>query len=157
MSSLARLDLQEATGSRGAPASRRGHGDNGWGGLQASARSRRVPGGRRHALARRRARRAGRCCAGWVAKMLPPTSGGAYQSFDRMGAEFAPIPRVSVRRSAFAFLLTMLDRAPAIESRTLGRVLPRCTRRRCNLTRDAPPRLQRCRSSSSASSHRTRA
>jgi hypothetical protein len=34
---------------------------------------------------------------------------------------------------------------------------PRCTLRRCNLNRGAPPRLQRCRSFSSASSHRTRA
>ena len=34
--------------------------------------------------------------------------------------------------------------------------LPRCTLRRCNLNRGAPPRLQRCRSFSSASSHRTR-
>ncbi len=32
-----------------------------------------------------------------------------------------------------------------------------CTLRRCNLNRGAPPRLQRCRSFSSASSHRTRA
>jgi hypothetical protein len=36
-------------------------------------------------------------------------------------------------------------------------VLPRCTRRRCNLNRGTPPRLQRCRSFASASSHRTRA
>ena len=35
--------------------------------------------------------------------------------------------------------------------------LPRCTLRRCNLNRGAPPRLQRCRSFSSASSRRTRA
>ena len=35
--------------------------------------------------------------------------------------------------------------------------LPRCTLRRCNLNRGAPSRLQRCRSFSSASSHRTRA
>ena len=61
-------------------------------------------------------------CAGWVAKMPPPTSGGAHQSFNRMGAELGPIPRVSVRRSLFAFLLTMLDRAPAIESSTLNRL-----------------------------------
>ena len=59
---------------------------------------------------------AGRRCAGWVAKMLPPTSGGAHESFDRTGAESGPIPRVSVRRSLFAILLTMLDVAPAIES-----------------------------------------
>ena len=47
--------------------------------------------------------------------------------------------------------------------RGLGRLrhvplaLSRCTLRRCNLSRGAPPRLQRCRSFSSASSHRTRA
>ena len=35
--------------------------------------------------------------------------------------------------------------------------LSRCTLRRCNLSRGAPPRLQRCRFFSSASSHRTRA
>ena len=34
---------------------------------------------------------------GWIAKLLPPTDGGAHSSFDRMGAESRPVPRVSVR------------------------------------------------------------
>src|ERR1700722_8351563 len=40
---------------------------------------------------------------------------------------------------------------------TIEEGIPRCPLRRCNLNRGAPPRLQRRRSFSSASSHRTRA
>ena len=42
-------------------------------------------------------------------------------------------------------------------ARDVPLALPRWTLRKCNLNRGAPPRLQRCRSFSSASSHRTRA
>jgi hypothetical protein len=57
-------------------------------------------------------------------------------------------PRACVLRSAE-------HRRPRTErvgsARHVPLVLPRCTRRRCNLNRGAPPRLPRCRSFSSAS------
>ena len=61
----------------------------------------------------------GRRFAGWIAKMLTPTSRDAHWPFGRTSAESGPIPRVLARRSQFAFLLTVPDLVLPLERNTL--------------------------------------
>src|SRR5215813_11755488 len=91
---------------------------------------------------------------------------GARPSCDLRGPRRPPGPlqRLVISPLVRARRCSPLGRKPQAQDRAasappvmLPLVLPRCTRRRCDLNRGTPPRSRRCRSFSSASSHRTRA